>query len=119
MTERFLINATHATDDPDRATIALVMANAALSLGKDAVLLLVSEGARLAVPAVVDAIREPGFATLRELFDQFLESGGQVWACSPCVAKRGLASEIDPRVTLTGAVAALAWVADNGSSLSF
>lgn len=119
MTERFLINATHATDDPDRATIALVMANAALTLGKDAVLLLVSEGARLAVPGVVDAIHEPGFAALRDLFDQFLEAGGQVWACSPCVAKRGLESDLDPRVTLTGAVAALAWVAENGSSLSF
>jgi predicted peroxiredoxin len=39
MTERFLINATHGTDDPDRAMIALVMANAALTVGKDAVLL--------------------------------------------------------------------------------
>lgn len=119
MTERFLINATHALDDPDRATIALVMANAALTLGKDAVLLLVSEGARLGVPAVVDTIQETGFPTLRELLEQYLEAGGQVWACSPCVAKRGLEKDLDPRITLTGAVAALAWVAENGTSLSF
>ncbi len=119
MTERFLINATHGIDDPDRATIALVMANAALTLGKEAVLLLVSEGARLGVGEVVDAIHESGFPSLRELLEQYLESGGQVWACSPCVVKRGLEKDMDPRITLTGAVAALAWVAENGTSLSF
>lgn len=117
--ERFLVNLTHGPEDPDRVTIAMVMANSGAALGKQTVVLLASEGVRVGVKETIDAIAEPGFATLRELTDQFFEAGGEIWACTPCVAKRKLNDRIMPEVKLVGAVAAIEFASDNGVSFSF
>lgn len=116
---RFLVMLTQGPEDPDRVTIAMVMANSGMALGKETVVLLASEGVRIGVAQNIDAIAEPGFASLRELTDQYLESGGQIWACTPCVAKRQLESSLIPEVRLVGAVAAIEFASENGLSFSF
>ncbi len=116
---RVLVNLTRGPDDPDRATVAFVMANAAVTLDKTAVVLLSTEGVRVGVPAAIDAIHEPGFLPLGELMATFLEAGGEVWACTPCVTKRGLDGSMHPAIKNVGAVAAIEFVAEDGVSLSF
>jgi predicted peroxiredoxin len=56
---------------------------------------------------------------LRELWDGFLEAGGEVWACTPCVKKRHLEQVLPAAVKPVGAVAALSWAMDDGVTLSF
>ncbi len=119
MAERLLINLTRGPDDPDRATVAFVMANAAVTLDKTVVVLLSTEGVRVADPHVLVSVAEVGFLPLRELWDGFLEAGGEVWACTPCVKKRHLDDVLPPAVKPMGAVAALSWVMEDGVSLSF
>jgi len=116
---RVLINLTRGPEDPDRATVAFVMANAAATLEKSTVVLLSTEGVRLGVPAAIDAIHEGGFLPLRELVNSLLEAGGEIWACTPCVAKRGLEESLHPAIKKVGAVAALEFVCEDGVSLSF
>lgn len=117
--ERFLINLTRGPEDPDRVTVAFVMANAARALEKAVVVLLSTEGVRAAEPRAIQAIAEPGFAPLNELVEGFLADGGEIWACTPCVKKRNLEGALIDGVKLVGAVSALSWVAENGVSLSF
>ncbi len=119
MAERLLINLTRGPDDPDRATVAFVMANAARTLDKSVVVLLSTEGVRVADPHVLDSVAEAGFLPLRELWDGFLEAGGEVWACTPCVKKRHLEQVLPAAVKPVGAVAALSWAMDDGVTLSF
>jgi predicted peroxiredoxin len=116
---RVLLNLTRGPDDPDRATVAFVMANASATLDKTTVVLLSTEGVRVGVPAAIDAIQEPGFLPLRELVAAFLEAGGEIWACTPCVNKRGLGERMHPAIKNVGAVAAIEFVTDGGVSLSF
>ncbi len=116
---RFLVNLTRGPEDPDRVTVAMVMANAALALEKEVVVLLSTEGVRVAEMRVIESIAEPGFMPLKELVDTYLGDGGQIWACTPCVKKRHLESVLIEGVRLVGAVAAIQWVSENGVSFSF
>lgn len=116
---RVLINLTRGPDDPDRATVAFVMANAAATLDKKAVLLLSTEGVRVGVPDAIDAIHETGFLALSDLVATFLEAGGEIWACTPCVTKRGLEDSLHPAIKKVGAVAAIEFVCEDGVSVSF
>ena len=93
MAGKFLVSLTNAKNDPDKATVGFVVANAAVASGQDTVIFLNVEGAYLASKGYADDIHEEGFAPLKQLMDQFVEAGGTLWVCSPCYKKRNLNEE--------------------------
>jgi uncharacterized protein len=90
MPGRFCVSLTHAKDDPDRATVAFVVANAAVASDKQTVVFLSTEAVRLSQKGYADDVHEEGFAPLRELMANFAAAGGTVYVCSPCFKKRKL-----------------------------
>ena len=98
MPGRFCISLTCAKDNPDKATIAFVLANAAVASDKETLVFLSVEGVRLSQKGYSNDIREEGFAPLTELMDKFVAAGGKVWVCSPCFKKR----KLDEAALLTG-----------------
>lgn len=90
MADRFCVSLTHAKDDTDRATVAFVVANAAVGSGKETLVFLSIEGVRLSQKGYADDVHEEGFAPLRELMDGFARAGGTIYVCSPCFKKRKL-----------------------------
>ena len=90
MAGKFVVSLTRAKDDADRATVAFVVANAALGSGQDTVVFLSIDGVRLAVQGGADGIHEEGFAALGELMTNFAKGGGRLYVCSPCFKKRKL-----------------------------
>lgn len=87
---KFCVSLTHAKNDTDKATVAFVVANAALGSEQETLVFLSTEGVRLAIQGYADSIHEQGFAPLKELMTNFVENGGKIWACAPCFKKRGL-----------------------------
>jgi predicted peroxiredoxin len=92
MAGKFCVSLTHSVDDPDRATVAFVVANAAVASGQETMVFLSTEGVRIAVAGAADAVHEAGFQPLNELMASFVEAGGTILVCSPCFKKRGLDS---------------------------
>jgi predicted peroxiredoxin len=90
MANRFCVSLTHAKDNPDKATVAFVVANAAVGSGKETLVFLSIEGVRLSQKGYADDVHETGFAPLRELMDNFAKAGGTMYVCSPCFKKRAL-----------------------------
>ena len=90
MAGQFCVSLTHSKDNTDKATVAFVIANAALGSDQDTLVFLSTEGVRLAVGGYADDIHEDGFAPLKELMTNFAEAGGTIYVCSPCFKKRGL-----------------------------
>jgi predicted peroxiredoxin len=90
MPGRFCVSLTRAKDDTDRATVAFVVANAALASDKETVVFLSIEGVRLSTLGYADGVHEPGFAPLKDLMDNFAKAGGKLLVCSPCFKKRQL-----------------------------
>jgi len=90
MAGRFCVSLTCAKDNPDKATVAFVVANAAVASDKETLVFLNIEGVRLSQKGYADDIHEEGFAPLRELMDNFTKAGGTIYVCSPCFKKRKL-----------------------------
>jgi len=90
MTNKFCVSLTEAKNDTDKATVAFVVANAALGSDQDTLVFLSTEAVRLAIEGYADDIAEEGFAPLKELMTNFAEAGGTIFVCAPCFKKRGL-----------------------------
>jgi uncharacterized protein len=93
MAGRFCVSLTCAKDNSDKATVAFVVANAAVASDKETMVFLSIEGVRLSQQGYADEIREEGFAPLKELMDNFVKAGGTIYVCSPCFKKRKLDEE--------------------------
>ena len=87
---KFCVSCTVAKDNTDKATVAFVVANAAVGSDQETVVFLSTEGVRLAVQGYADGVHEEGFAPLRELMANFAAAGGTLYVCAPCFKKRGL-----------------------------
>lgn len=100
MAGRFLVSLTHAKNDSDKATVAFVIANAAVASDKEAMVFLSIEAVRLVQPGYADDIHEEGFAPLKDLMANFVKAGGTIYVCSPCFKKR----KLDENALIAGAV---------------
>lgn len=100
MSGKFLVSLTHAKNDTDKATVAFVVANAAVASDKEARVFLSIEAVRLAQPGYADDIHEEGFAPLKDLMANFVKAGGMIYVCSPCFKKR----QLDETQLIDGAV---------------
>ena len=90
MAGNFCVSLTCAKDDTDKATVAFVIAGAALGSEKETVVFLSTEGVRLSQKGYADEVHEDGFLPLKDLMDIFAESGGTIYVCAPCFKKRDL-----------------------------
>ncbi len=99
MPGKLCVSITSARNDPDKATVGFVVANAAVASAQQTLVFLSTEGVRLAVKGYADQIHEEGFAPLKELVGNFVRAGGTIYVCSPCFKKRGL----DEKALIEGA----------------
>ncbi len=120
MTGKMCVNLTCSADDTDKATVAFVIANAAVASDRDTMVFLNVEGVRLSQNGFADDIHEEGFAPLADLISSFVGAGGKVWVCSPCFKKRNLdeAALIDG-ATIVGGAKLVEFLADGSPSVSY
>ena len=76
MAGKFCVSLTCAKDDTDKATVAFVVANAAVGSDKETVVFLSTEGVRLSQKGYADDVREEGFMALKDLMGNFALGGG-------------------------------------------
>jgi uncharacterized protein len=120
MANRFCVSLTHAKDNSDKATVAFVVANAALGSGKETLVFLSVEAVRLSQKGYADDIREEGFAPLRELMDGFAKAGGTIYVCSPCFKKRKLDEHnLVGGATIVGGVKLVEFLSDGSPCVSY
>jgi predicted peroxiredoxin len=80
--------------DDERATIGWTIANGGLNEGLDVTVFLVSSGVDLVRRGAADQIQmNPNDPPMRELISGFMQNGGKVWACPPCVGLRGYSED--------------------------
>ncbi len=120
MPGKFCVSLTHAKNDSDKATVAFVVANAAVASDKETMVFLSTEGVRLAAKGYADDIHEEGFAPLRELMANFVKAGGKVFVCSPCFKRRKLdeAALIDG-ATMVGGAKLVEFLSDGAPCVSY
>lgn len=120
MAGKFCVSLTAAKDNADKATVAFVVANAAVASDKETVVFLSTEGVRLGVKGYADDVHEEGFSPLRDLMTNFVQAGGKIWVCSPCFKRRKLDdTQLIAGAAIVGGAKLVEFLSDGSPSVSY
>ncbi|MGE0085261.1 MAG: DsrE family protein [Desulfococcaceae bacterium] len=114
--EKIFYLLTCAAEHPEKAAIPFVLGNAALSMDVGATVCLQASGVYLAQKGYIDHMPPGGgFPPIKKLISDFLELGGKIWVCVPCIKERNIAEEdlIEGAQTTAGASVNLEAMASN------
>lgn len=121
MANTFCVTLTHCRTDGDKATLAFVVANAALASDKDTMVFLSTDGVWAAVKGEAEKIDEGApFAPLQDLVAKFVGAGGKIWVCTPCMKKRGITeADLIEGAQPAGGAALVDWLASGSPSVGY
>jgi uncharacterized protein len=109
MNDLMLFPCSHGEDDPERATIPFIAASVAAVSGQKAVVVCTIDAVWLGTPGVADRVESEGQPALGDLLRSLLDAGGELWLCSACTTKRGIAADD----TIDGAsIVGAAWIVE-------
>lgn len=93
MEEKIVIIATVGPENPEKATLPFVMATAAQTVDANAVVILQSSAVLLAKRGISEHVLAPGLMPLKQLMETYIELGGEILLCSPCLKERNIKPE--------------------------
>jgi predicted peroxiredoxin len=118
--DKVLINLATGLEDSERVTVALLVATAGLSAGKQVAIWTTKEAVRLALPGFAEGVACEGCPPLPRLFDQFAEGGGELLTCPICFNARKLSEDdLAPNARLVGATPLWEWIGDGATVFSY
>ena len=92
--EKVVIIATHGGEDPERASLPFVMGNAALAMDAEVIVALQSTAVTLAKKGCYEHVFAGGLDPLKKLVDDFIEFGGKIYVCAPCIKERQITTDM-------------------------
>jgi predicted peroxiredoxin len=118
--DKVVINLMTGLEDAERVTVAFLVAGAAVSKGKPAVMFLTQEAVRLALPGTAQGEGCDGCPPLERLFQQFADGGGELLVCPYCFNARKLdENDLVPHARIAGATPLLEWAGDGATVYSY
>jgi predicted peroxiredoxin len=117
---KVVINLATGLEDPERVTVAFLVAGAAASAGKPVTMFLTKEAVRLALPDVAQGIACDGCPTLPTLAAQYATAGGRMLVCPICFnARKLLEDDLIESAQLGGATPLWQWIDDGATVFSY
>ncbi|WP_134774575.1 DsrE family protein [Ornithinimicrobium flavum] len=114
------VSLTTGLEDPERVTVAFLVAVAAAEAGRPTMMFLTKEAARLAVEGVAVAVACDGCPPLTTLMGRYAAAGGQMIVCGVCVDAKKLDPEtFIPNATKGGTVQLWEWIGDGATTFSY
>src|SRR5262245_7056791 len=102
--QKVIINLATGLEDPERVTIAFLVAGPPVERGKEVTMFLTKDAVRLALPGHAVGVACEGCPPLERLFEQFADGGGRLLVCPICFNARNLdESALVPNATIGGA----------------
>lgn len=117
---RLVITGSHGNEDAERATLPFVLGTTAVAADQECVIVLTVEAVRIATPGYAEKIQKEGFRPLAELVGEFVEGGGQLWACGACCKPRGITeADLRPGARIVGAANVVELLLNSQGAISF
>jgi predicted peroxiredoxin len=117
MSNRAAISLTTGLEDPEKVTVALLVAVGAAEAGRPTLLFLTKEAARLATAGVAVGTACDGCPDLPGLMDRFAAAGGEILVCPICFNSRALdTAALIPGAALGGTVQLWEWIGDDAAA---
>lgn len=110
---------THGTDH-ELSSVAFTIANGGMTAGMKVFVFLTSAGVDLARKRALESTHVAPLDPLDALVKDFLQRGGTLWACTPCVKARGYTQDdLIAGTIITGASVMHEQLRAGASTLSF
>jgi len=91
--DKIVIISTTGPENQEKATLPFVVATAAQSMDTKVVVILQASAVFLAKKGIAENVNAPGFLPLKQLIETFIELGGELDLCSPCIKERHIKVE--------------------------
>jgi len=86
--EKIVYISTNGAENPEKASLPFVLANAAMVMEVETLVVLQGPAVFLAKKGSLEHVHSAGFAPLKELVDALFEQGGKLAVCVPCIQER-------------------------------
>ncbi|HJQ48702.1 MAG TPA: DsrE family protein [Amycolatopsis sp.] len=113
MASKAVISLATGMEDPEKVTVAFLVAIGAAETGHDTLIFLTKEAVRLAVRGTATGVACDGCPALADLLKRFETAGGHYYVCPLCFNTKHLdADDLIPGAEVNGAVPMWKWIGD-------
>jgi predicted peroxiredoxin len=110
---KVVVNLATGLEDPERVTIAFLIAVPAAERGKQVTMFLTKDAVRLALPGGAEGVACEGCPPLERLFEQYAVAGGELLVCPICFNARKLdEAQLVGNAKIGGATPLWDWIGD-------
>jgi predicted peroxiredoxin len=112
-----VISLTTGLEDPEKVTVAMLVAVGAAESGRPTLVFLTKEAVRLALDGVAVGTACTGCPPLPDLMARFVGADGHFLVCPVCFAAKGLDDQqLIKGAALGGTVPMWEWIGDEGAT---
>ena len=120
MSGKAAISLTTGLEDPEKVTVAFLVAVGAAESGRPTVMFLTKEAVRLATEGFAHGVACEGCPPLESLVQRYLDAGGSYLVCPICFNARHLQEDdLAKNAELGGTVQLWEWVGDGATTFSY
>lgn len=113
MAGKAVISLATGMEDPEKVTVAFLVAVGAAETGHETLMFLTKEAVRVAVGTTAVGIACEGCPPLTDLVKRYEAAGGRYYVCPICFNARHLdAGGLIPRAELNGTIPLWQWIGD-------
>jgi predicted peroxiredoxin len=117
MSGKSVVSLSTGLEDPEKVTVAFLVAVGAAESGRPTLMFLTKEAVRLAVPGVAVGTACEGCPPLPDLLRRYTEAGGRFYVCPICFnAKQLDKGDLIAGAELAGTVPMWEWIGDEGTT---
>jgi predicted peroxiredoxin len=114
------ISLTTGLEDPEKVTVALLVAVGAAEGGRDTVMFLTKEAVRLATTGFALGTACDGCPSVADLMGRYQAAGGTFLVCPICFNARNIdAAALIANASLGGTVQLWEWIGDGATTFSY
>jgi len=117
MSGKAVISLAAGLEDPEKVTVAFLVALGAAEGGRPTLMFLAKEAVRLAVSGVAQGVACAGCPPIPDLLTRYERAGGRYLVCPICVdAKQIDKGDILPNAEIGGTVLMWEWIGTEGAT---
>lgn len=120
MSGKAVISLTTGLEDPERVTVAFLVAVGAAEEGRPTLMFLTKEAVRLALHGVAVGTACEGCPPLPDLIQRYQNAGGTFLVCPLCFTAKGLdETQLIKSAEIGGTVPMWRWIGDGATTFSY
>ncbi|HET7653104.1 MAG TPA: peroxiredoxin [Acidimicrobiales bacterium] len=117
MAGKAVISLSTGLEDPEKVTVALLVAVGAAETGRPTLMFLTKEAVRLALDGVAVGVACDGCPPLGDLMTRYEAAGGRYFVCPVCFnAKRLDEGQLIAQAEIQGTIPLWNWIGDEGAT---